>query len=974
MDKKSCIEQLKVSVPDENVRAFIFKNPTLEGRRFLDSVEDVNLYYSNVMNLAFALIYSRFIAWKYPDYEANRPNEEDLKNKYTTLNTYFRLDRTFYQLYKEKSLSFSIIEPTIMDIQLDIANNGVFYHEWQFNNLFQSDAGHRFASFVRQASIYRTNPSRFVDVPLSQKLDDLLEFIWMFPFLQRIRLNNQQINATNLGETYVMVDGKKEPCNNLHNIVISTKSENIDTGYTLIKLGTKFFYLQNLIFETTESGKKVVQCNYAEIGSENALKRISVTNDEDYVGQNGEVIIYSQQGIRRLQSKLHLNRRDDDEQPIIKDFYSINYRYVKPLALSISDVLKPVDEKALRARFCDVNDKENYADLFDCCQKSWDTILAVLIVKESAINVLNCLFLNNEEIYNSLLDSIHTRLGRDVFDRDLFAKTTKDYVKVACDRWSEKYCENNNKSSVLDEEIAEQYKIITAEVRSMQLVEYISEILKINVTAKTVYKNNYPLNINSHKRLLEFIKESNLSLDEKKTRTASIVRNTLKVLYLFYCGFFKYITIKDDFNRESKLKVLTAAATSAYQKAANDAFQKEVTTLTKALNKDSLDIAGILHKLRELNNECSYDITTSGEKGKNDYLREYLGRHSLLDYNIISKLEEYTQFDDDNETVVRNKIKAILEIYDYLRDGKTSDSVSDEFGVDGIYPYVATYEYTHQTRDGYRVAHFSIRGAQKEIDVEVLSEFTYDVNEKYYCLPNKLCCGNNKMKLWIEPTMINYKHLVMIDEELRHNEMSKYFTFAQLSDEKDYYKTAELIYGTDPYIYHDLFGDRETACDVLYNSFDNPDCIFYKQYVYVVKGKKSGEVVGVALFHPKNTEWNETVIVNDFKKAGASCPESFEAVSQYLSSVYNVSSIGGSICNISISPNYRRRGIAMFALKNLLEVAQNETIELTVLKNNVAAINLYKKLGFKILGEPFMDYGGYNLPKVECYKMVLNRG
>jgi ribosomal protein S18 acetylase RimI-like enzyme len=59
-------------------------------------------------------------------------------------------------------------------------------------------------------------------------------------------------------------------------------------------------------------------------------------------------------------------------------------------------------------------------------------------------------------------------------------------------------------------------------------------------------------------------------------------------------------------------------------------------------------------------------------------------------------------------------------------------------------------------------------------------------------------------------------------------------------------------------------------------------------------------------------------------------------------------------------------------LKNLFSQTRDSFFELTVLTENAAAIRLYEKFGFMIVGEAFKDYGGYNLPPVDCYKMVCN--
>ena len=203
--------------------------------------------------------------------------------------------------------------------------------------------------------------------------------------------------------------------------------------------------------------------------------------------------------------------------------------------------------------------------------------------------------------------------------------------------------------------------------------------------------------------------------------------------------------------------------------------------------------------------------------------------------------------------------------------------------------------------------------------------------------------------------------------------MNDKFELDILTHPSDYRETAEIIYNTDPYIYHDLFGDSENAQKVLSFSFDNPGSVFYKRAVYIVKSKITGEVISSALFHTNDFVWDTNVMLQDFEKAGIVPPESFFAAAEYMIKTYNFRKIGCSMCNISVKENYRHQGIAFFMLTKLLERNSKSTVELTVLKDNVNAINLYKKLGFKIIGEPFKDYGGYNLPEEYCYKMVLNR-
>ena len=197
------------------------------------------------------------------------------------------------------------------------------------------------------------------------------------------------------------------------------------------------------------------------------------------------------------------------------------------------------------------------------------------------------------------------------------------------------------------------------------------------------------------------------------------------------------------------------------------------------------------------------------------------------------------------------------------------------------------------------------------------------------------------------------------------------YIFQKLTYASDYKETAMLIYQTDPYIYKDLFGNSDNACQVLSYSFDNPKCVFFKDAIYIVKNNQD-EVIGCVLNHDNSFRWNKDSILSDFEKAGIDPPQSFFSVSEYMDKTYNYRKIGGNICNVSVRKDYQRKGAASFLLQNLFNLLSEKVFELTVLADNLPAIKLYEKFGFRIVGEVFEDYGGYKLPNVNCYKMVYN--
>lgn len=197
------------------------------------------------------------------------------------------------------------------------------------------------------------------------------------------------------------------------------------------------------------------------------------------------------------------------------------------------------------------------------------------------------------------------------------------------------------------------------------------------------------------------------------------------------------------------------------------------------------------------------------------------------------------------------------------------------------------------------------------------------------------------------------------------------FTTGRLFHRGDYEETAALIYATDPYIYCDLFGCEENAKRVLSYAFENEKSVFYKDAIHLVKNARD-EVIACALNAPHELRWDKDALLSDFERAEIEPTPAFFSAAEYMDKTYNYRKLGKSICNVSVKAEYRGRGVASFLLASLFEGADRGVFELTVLKDNAAAIRLYEKFGFRIIGNDFEDYGGHGLPPVRCYRMVHN--
>lgn len=189
----------------------------------------------------------------------------------------------------------------------------------------------------------------------------------------------------------------------------------------------------------------------------------------------------------------------------------------------------------------------------------------------------------------------------------------------------------------------------------------------------------------------------------------------------------------------------------------------------------------------------------------------------------------------------------------------------------------------------------------------------------------------------------------------------------KVSPDDDINVIAELIVDTDPYIYRDLFGNEGKAAKVLPYLF-NRDTGIFKRSCYYLAFNEYDEVLGIIAFFKNGDAWRPEAVKMAFLEAGAEIPESFDSVSEYFKGAHNYSS-EVKACNICVRKKFRRCGVGDYMVKEVIKMAGNSNISLTVLKSNEAAIKLYLNNGFKIIYE-FEDYGGYNQPKVTSYFMM----
>lgn len=179
------------------------------------------------------------------------------------------------------------------------------------------------------------------------------------------------------------------------------------------------------------------------------------------------------------------------------------------------------------------------------------------------------------------------------------------------------------------------------------------------------------------------------------------------------------------------------------------------------------------------------------------------------------------------------------------------------------------------------------------------------------------------------------------------------------------------MFGADPYIFPAAFSRRTIAKTVLPEFFADVDGPFGSNNMYIAKS--DGRLAGVLCFFDKSTKCE--MDYKDLKKKYATLPNSyiytcenyFEKILDNIRSEPDNSLYLHSFC---IATNFRDRGIGKQLLVRFIEDNSNKDMYLHVLEDNVAAIKLYKDVGFVIEKSNIRGFSANPNKRPKCLLML----
>lgn len=238
-----------------------------------------------------------------------------------------------------------------------------------------------------------------------------------------------------------------------------------------------------------------------------------------------------------------------------------------------------------------------------------------------------------------------------------------------------------------------------------------------------------------------------------------------------------------------------------------------------------------------------------------------------------------------------------------------------------------------------------------------------DHRKKNISIPmEEFCLTGERLKEYKNANNIPEKTAVEAVKPLKYQKLPFDCGFARSIDNKK--EIALCLYGTDPYIYPEAFGDdRDAAVDAISKIIGMDNSLFDYNYLYLAR--YNGQVCGTVCLYTGDSRWEKDRIVKRIGKDFLSTEareEGFEHASREYFEAYNNNSFPKDtveLVAVCVEEGFRNKGIAKKMLEKLFEeeVCKGKKIMLTALKDNTGAIDLYKALNFKEISSTNRGFG-----------------
>ncbi len=763
-------------IVDDNIKEFILGGQDFKRR--LKSSADYLLYMNNCLTLAYLYIYSCYQQL----HEESEDEDGEFKDYIPNQdNNSLRLLNSLKKTYIQYPLTQELIQYVILDVQFDMQQgaeqsklNRLFHNLCNFTHLTMSGETFNLVKYFNYIAKWRLAPTRFDELTNDQVIDLFLDLITNMTFLHghlcRVDDDYAFVDSGyyNRVNAYGGLDGDELDESVLGDYSSVPFKDCIPTRHTIIKGDDcktfGFFYLCNL---EPKVNIDVLDLTYTNtIGFGNRFIRVS-NKPQEHLPEGFEALDY-----RAPNYYYEITNIPWDESPkgdmrkkkqknIIDQIHAINYKYIKNLALAVSDAVSR-DADAPNTLYTAFSEKHpNLFINWDTDANELDSVIIMLMIEESPTSVLECLFTNNKQLFFDIVTNIDRRFDDKTL---LFHKKSKaeleKQVKILIEERLLMGERNSFKVAPSREKQEKNMNKLRPKAQALLIISSLLRLVEEDRQNEYIYAGNIYANIDT----INGLKNSS-DTAVKIEFVRNILIDTFKHLICFYEGVYAYGDKKAGYDLESMNVCLPRSRIDATQKLLVDEFMAAARARADRFKESDRytdgNVRAYIDDFIEVCNKC-YKSSNSSERSYREKLYSAIGKYEIIDldvfYNCIqSGLGDSATVEEDN---VDRWIDFAIVVMEYFKTGSFRDTSIDHNLMDAVYPFAAAYSKRNENRDGQITVTFTIsididNNGEDDYrqEINVLTEFSYNLQEIFYCLPN---VQRSNSRWWIDPLLISF--------------------------------------------------------------------------------------------------------------------------------------------------------------------------------------------------------------------------
>lgn len=734
---------LEDEIVDSNVRRYIFDEDDMDELmdESLREYREYPLYMKNILSLTF---YFSYACYRYDMDHGDMDSEKMSKHNSK------RVIKSLKDAFVRYPATQELIQFVLTDIQFDLAQGNGELRDL-FGDLSNRDMSRfSFNPYFKIIAAYEKNPSRFKCEDKTEMLRLMKELLDTLTFLQDYELQQE-------GSDMFCFVGKKHA---------SCTFNRLPLNHIFFQDPKYFGGIYHLFsMETREQADKnapsVVVLRYFS-GSNSLTFTLPAGEDEDdashLTGQRSHEVYMEVTGWEMaMKSRVEQIVKSSNS---IDQIHTVNYKYIKNLALAISDAIsanagsKEVLHKRFSKAYPYIFQKPGAQQITEYTDKTldWDTIVIMLLIEASPTAVLEHLMWCIPQTFYDIVTNLYNRTDLPFF------KAKQSALDAEVQRIHD--------TKLIVGEAGGFGKITTlkptgrllARARAMLIISHLSMLQDSEQDDNLIYTGNLHSNIT----LLQNMHNNEES--EKRIRYACIILSeTLKHLMCFYSGLYQYGAVKAEYDSEACDKCLSKNKLMEAQSNLEKAFFVAAKAKAAQLAKEKYDVSSprdTLKLFREFMDFCDPKKKKEGMDSRNLYVA--VGKYEITGKHVLKKM--YAQLLSASDDPYRHAdvwVRITLDILEYFKTGSFSDTPYDHDLFNAIYPLTAAFNRGKENPDGYKTVNFSLNididndnNPEHTQDINVLSEFSYVRSEVYYCLPNVI---RSNYKWWIDPVLISFR-------------------------------------------------------------------------------------------------------------------------------------------------------------------------------------------------------------------------